>query len=159
MDDDKILNAARQTFHEYLIAKKKRCTSERNAILDCVMSSNNHFCIEEICEQTERNGMHVALATVYNTLELLVDCGLVVRHHFDNKNSKYEKTQGNIGHHHLVCTSCGKIKEMRDSEIFNLLNNKRYRTFYPAYFSLTIYGICSTCHRRAGLKKSKQLNH
>jgi Fur family ferric uptake transcriptional regulator len=156
MNDDKLKATARQKFHEYLSSTGKRRTTERDAILDCVMTTSGHFSIEDLRDSSAQCGVRVSLATVYNTLELLVDCGLVMQHRFDNKMSRYEKMQGTSSHHHLVCTVCGKIKEVRDNEMLATIESKRYRTFYPSYFSLTIFGICSTCHRKAARDKHRQ---
>jgi Fur family ferric uptake transcriptional regulator len=155
MNDDKLKAIARQKFHEYLSSSGKRRTTERDAILDCVMTTSGHFSIEDLCDHTTQHGLRVSLATVYNTLQLLVECGLVMRHRFDNKMSRYEKMQGTSSHHHLVCTVCGKIKEVRDSDMLSTIAAKRYRTFFPAYFTLTTYGVCSTCHRKSSHDKHK----
>jgi Fur family ferric uptake transcriptional regulator len=155
MNDDKLKATARQKFLQYLTSTGKRRTNEREAILDCVMSIDGHFSIEGLRDYVSKHGPLVSLATLYNTLDLLVDCGLVTQHRFDNKMSRYEKTLGASSHHHLICNICGKIKEVRDTELMNAIEAKRYRTFYPTHFALTIYGVCSTCHRKASRVKHK----
>lgn len=96
----------------------------------------------------DADGYHVSRATVYNTMEILVDAGLVRRHNFGSTPAQYEKVAGITNHHHLVCTQCGKVREVKDAEIDRLLSSKRYTSFHPAYADLYIYGVCSRCARR-----------
>ncbi len=150
MNDDKIKVAARDTFTEYMKVKKLRKTPERYAILDKVFDMTDHFFIESLYSALEVDAYHVSRATVYNTIELLIDSGLVRRHKFGNKPTQYEKvtTSGIINHHHLICTQCGKIKEVKDPELIKLVNSRRHPTFHSSYFALYVYGVCSRCMRR-----------
>lgn len=149
MNDDKIKSSARATFTEYMKVKKLRKTPERYAILDKVFDMTDHFFIESLYSALVADAYHVSRATVYNTIELLIDCGLVRRHQFGNKQTQYEKvaTSG-INHHHLICSQCGKIKEVKDPELIKLINFRRYPTFHTSYFALYVYGVCSRCMRR-----------
>lgn len=153
MTDAAHTHPAHRLFDEYLRRNHKRRTSERVALLDCVLATKGHFSVEALCSMVEQAGVRVSVATVYNTVELLVDCGLVVRHRFDSKSSRYEKAMSGGNHHHLVCTRCGKIKEMRDADLDRHLAFKRYVGFTPTYFAVNIYGVCAACRRKS--KKEK----
>jgi len=59
----------------------------------------------------------VSRATLYNTIDLLLDCGLVVKHQFGGNISKYERTYGNENHDHLICTMCGQVWETKNSNL------------------------------------------
>ncbi len=154
MNEDKIKQSVRNTFTEYLHSKKLRKTPERYAILDKVFDMTDHFYIESLYTALESEAYHVSRATVYNTIELLIDCGLVRRHQFNNQPAQYEKITG-IGnnHHHLICTQCGKIKEVKDPELMKMMNARRYPTFHTAYFAIYVYGVCSRCQRKNKKKK------
>lgn len=154
MNEDKIKQSVRNTFTEYLHSKKLRKTPERYAILDKVFDMTDHFYIESLYTALESEAYHVSRATVYNTIELLIDCGLVRRHQFNNQLAQYEKITG-IGnnHHHLICTQCGKIKEVKDPELMKMMNARRYPTFHTAYFAIYVYGVCSRCQRKNKKKK------
>lgn len=156
MVEDKLLAQSRERFDSYLRAKKKRRTVERFAILENVMATTRHFTIESFQQMMEDSGMHVATATLYSTLELLVDCGLVQRHRFGSSSAYYEKVSGVSSHHHLICTVCGRIKEVRDPEIATLLRAKRMPGFSASYFSLNIYGRCSKCQRKSRKSSKNQ---
>lgn len=148
MSDDKLKTSARASFTEYLRNKKLRRTPERYAILDRICELSEHFYVESLHSKLEQNGFHVSKATVYNTMELLVDCGLVRRHQFNNQPAQYERVTGPGNHHHLICTQCGKVKEMKDPDIMRMMNSRRYTAFSAAYFAIYVYGVCSRCQRK-----------
>ena len=85
----------------------------------------------------EKEKFRVSRATLYNTIVLLIDAGLVIKHQFGN-TSQYERSYNNETHHHMICTSCGKVSEFEDEN--------------PSHYSLYIYGLCSKC---MGLKRKK----
>lgn len=156
MNDEKSKTLTRTAFTAYLKSRKLRRTVEREMILEKVMEMPDNFSVDSLrasLEQTYR----VSLATVYNTMQLLTNAGIVRRHQFDGQISRYEKIapSGDGNHHHLVCTECGKIKTVKDIEIARMVNSRRYPTFHATYFTLCIYGVCSRCARR--LKKNKHI--
>ena len=148
MSDDKLKTSARASFTEYLHSKKLRRTPERYAILDRICELSEHFYVESLHSKLEQNGFHVSKATVYNTMELLVDCGLVRRHQFNNQPAQYERVTGPGNHHHLICTQCGKMTEMKDPDLMKAMNSRRYPTFTATYFAIYVYGVCSRCQRK-----------
>ncbi len=137
-----------QAFSDYLSRTGRRRTPERFMILERVMAERGHFSIEELCERIAASGIHVALATAYNTLQLLVDAGIVLRHRFGDRTSLYECVHEASGHQHLICSQCGKVKEVRDTSLAGYLRTKRYPSFTPTCYSLSIYGLCSECARK-----------
>lgn len=153
-------NAAnvRERFDEYLRQNRKRRTSERFAILDMVVKMGGHFTAEELGELLHSDGFPVSSATVYATLELLVDFGLIVRQRFDNQACIYEKASGSASstHHHLICTSCGKIKEVRDPAFSRQVEERCFAGFSQSYYTLYIYGICGACSRKRKKVKKKK---
>lgn len=146
--DKNIRQCPRDVFSDYLAKHHKRRTPERFAILDSAMSTPDHFTIESFHGKLETQGFHVSLATIYSTLELLVDCGLVRRHRFGSDSARYERTAGSTNHHHLVCSRCGKVKEVRDASLSEAISSIRYPGFAASYFSLNIYGLCRACQKR-----------
>ncbi len=153
MDDEKNKIFARNKFTLYLKDKNLRKTPERFAILDRIFSLNNHFDVELLYRMLEEDSYHVSRATIYNTIDLLIDCGLVRRHNFDNQPTRYEKVVTlSPNHHHLICVDCGKIKEVKDKDFFAFMNAKKYNAFTINYYQLYVYGICNNC-----LRKKKRL--
>ncbi len=84
-------------------------------------------------------------ATLYNTLDVLVDAGLVVRHQITVQSVQYELRIYADTHLHLVCTRCGAIRELRNSTLKADMRNLKVSRFTPEYYCLYIYGLCSKC--------------
>lgn len=142
-----------EAFARYLRTTGRRCTAERMAVLDAVMATPGHFTADQLLATLRSGPCPVSTATVYSSLELLVDCGLAARRRFSGASASalYEHLGAGPAarsHLHLVCTVCGKIREMRDTELSSMVAAKRFTGFTPAYFTLDLYGVCSTCQRR-----------
>ena len=132
-----------ETFTEFLEEKKFRKTNERFAILREIYSRDDHFEADELYS-TMKEQFPVSRGTVYNTLEVLEECGLVIRHQFDNRvSSRYEKSYGRKQHDHLFCTDCKKITEFCDPRL-NLIQTMVNNTFdcEIIHHSLTFYSKC-----------------
>ncbi|MFD2933458.1 Fur family transcriptional regulator [Spirosoma flavum] len=149
-----LLATARVKLEESLLAKGLRRSSERFAILDEVYSRNDHFDAEELYQAMHQKAYPVSRATVYNTLDVLIDCGLVRRHHFgeeDNSKSRYEKSLGRQQHAHMVCTVCHRVKEFCDPRLHLIKTNvSTTLQFQVESHSLVFYGQCTddTCETR-----------
>lgn len=126
-------------------------------VLEDALAVSGHFTAEELAKRMLDGGRRVALATVYSSLQLMVECGILHVLRLESGPVRYEAAQS--GHLHLVCTSCGKIKDMRDATIAaDLLRGSRYAAFSPHHFEVSVYGICSSCVRKARRNKKKKLN-
>lgn len=133
-------------FTQFIEAKGLRKTPERFAILKVAQSFDTHFEIDELYKAVDRN-FHVSRSTVYNTVELLCECGILRRLLIDTHHALYEVAKTN--HIHLICTHCGDITEARDQAAFKSLANVKFRGFIPSYFSTCVYGVCEKCARAA----------
>lgn len=155
MSEEKIKASAKSEFDLYMCEHRLRRTPERYAILEQVFSTAAHFSVEDLQAALEACGYHVSRATVYNTLDLLGDAGLVRRNIFGTGAPCYEKVTGTTKHFHLICTRCGKIAEIKDPDIERFVSERRYAKFHPLYADLNIYGLCLRCARKK--KSSKPL--
>ena len=144
MKDENSLDTVRDIFTNFLVERKHRKTPVRFAILERVYAYEGHFKAEDLHKAMSEE-YRVSLATVYNTLELLLECHLVVKHQFGDQIAQYEKTFGSLIHHHLVCSKCGKIKEFSDKAIRAAIQNKKFVHFQMSHYSLYLYGLCSKC--------------
>jgi Fur family ferric uptake transcriptional regulator len=147
MKEESIQPSARSIFTEYLINHKHRKTPERYAILDKIYSLETHFDAETLYGMMQKE-YRVSLATVYNTLELLLDAGLIVKHQFDGLSAEYEKALGGSIHHHLVCTMCGHVKEFTDKKIRKSVQSREFASFKSSHYTLYVYGICKKCNKK-----------
>lgn len=153
MTEDKNIENARECFAAFLRSRGKRQTDERFAILDRAMRQTHHFTIDEFYRLLEDEGYHVSMATVYSTFQLLCEAGLLRRHQFDNR-SEYERLVVGSGHTHLICTHCGRVREVRDADLCDIVGSRHYRGFQTSHFAVYVYGLCSRC-RRAERKSPK----
>ena len=141
---------AQETLTRYLKSSgKHRTTPERYAVLDAVLQSQGHFNAESLYYRMISNGVKISKATVYNTLELLLECGLVSKYRFAESISRYEKAFGIPHHHHMICLECGDILEFVNDRLERIQTEMcNEKEFTPQSSSLQIFGTCSKCKKK-----------
>lgn len=153
METENLKATVKQIFTEYLTANGHRKTPERFAILDTIYSISGHFGIDFLYSlMANEEKFRVSRATLYNTIILLIDAKLVIKHQFGN-SSQYEKSYNMETHHHLICTECGKVMEFQNEALQNAIATAKTSKFQMTHYSLYGYGICSKC---AWAKKRKK---
>ena len=144
MKEEGSFEAIKEIFTEYLKKHHHRKTPERYAILERIYLFEGHFNADVLYNLMQEN-YRVSLATIYNTLELLVESRLIIKHQLGGQFAQYEKIFGSATHHHLICTNCGKVKEFSDKEIRVAIQSKQFAHFQTSHYSLYLYGLCSKC--------------
>jgi Fur family ferric uptake transcriptional regulator len=142
--------AAHDILSKYLkTSGRLRATAERFAVLDAVLETTGHFDAEGLYYRIITSGVKISRATVYNTLDLLQNCGLVSKYRFTESSSRYEKAFGRPHHHHLVCLECGDIIEVVSERLERLQNEVcGENNFSPQSSTLQIFGTCSKCKKK-----------
>lgn len=135
-----------------------RITVAREAILDLLSHTEEHLSAEEVYLSVHEIQPNVGLTTVYRTLELLVQMGLVFKFDFGDGRARYELSQGPKGirhHHHLVCTDCGRVIDYTDfiDDEVELLGRTERGLSRKFKFKITnhviqFYGQCDRCRKK-----------
>jgi Fur family ferric uptake transcriptional regulator len=126
-----------------------RLTAPRRTILEAALRMRGHFTAEELLDRMHAHGVPASKATLYRTLTLLVEKGLLEPREFERGSLRYEAASGEEHHDHMICTGCGGVHEFVDPEIERLQEEAcRGFGFRMLGHSHRIFGLCSRCVAR-----------
>jgi len=148
-------HTAKDTLSGFLKDRGLRPTRERYLLLEEVMRTEGHFDADTLFASLTRRGLKASRATVYNTLEILVQAGLLSRYRFGENHSRYEKAFGRPRHDHMICLECGEILEFVSGKLETLQQEIcSEMEFDMENSTLQIFGRCPACRKRAASPKT-----
>lgn len=134
-----------------LRAAGKRITSQRRLVLTILAQADDHLDAHEIYERARRRGGRFSLSTVYRTLNVLKEVGVVRELHLDGDQHHYE-LDAEDEHCHLVCLECGRVIEVDSAALADLARvAARAHGFEVASAQLELTGFCATCASQKGM--------
>lgn len=145
----KLSNDEIKKLKDNLKDKGYKLTPQRRAIVDMIIrNEGSHLTTEEIYDLVRADCPEIGLATVYRTVQLLEELGVVSKLDLNDGCSRYElvHTEENHQHHHLICTNCGKVIEV-EGDLLEVLehNIEEKYNFKIKNHSVKFYGLCSSC--------------
>jgi Fur family ferric uptake transcriptional regulator len=139
-----------EKFREFLVTKRQRLTREREIIVEEVFSSHEHFEPDDLIERlsNRKDSRRVSRSSVYRTLALMEEGGLLRKVARPNGREVYELDYGYPQHDHMICDQCGTLIEFHNDEIAAIVERiASDQAFLRKSHRLEVYGTCADCRR------------
>lgn len=138
-----------ERFRQYLREHHQPITKQRDLVAQIVFLAEDHLSVEGIRRELKQRSERVGMATVYRTLDLLVESGLVRSHEFGEGFRRYEAMASQSDHEHLICEQCGRVVEFANERLERMLPVLADdHGFQHRRHKVEIYGVCRTCRQQ-----------
>lgn len=145
------MNSEIEVFREFIRKKGLRNTPEREQVVQAVFSIHDHFDVEELYSLLLRRSEKISKATVYRTIPLLLESGLIQEAFFQDGHIHYEHIYGHDHHCHLRCVNCGKVVEFTEQAVREVEQKLEANyDFLVTGHRLEVYGYCGKCKAHLG---------
>jgi Fur family transcriptional regulator, ferric uptake regulator len=140
----------RSMLEAHMAKRGLRSTGQRRVIIDTFFESSEHLTLDQLLKRVKASDPRVGYATVYRTMKMLVEGGIVHEHKFGDGFTRFELADSEAHHDHLICVECGKIEEFEEPLIEELQARIATRHgFQVTDHKHEIYGVCASCQERA----------
>ena len=144
-----------EKFREFLGLRGEKLTTQRRTLVNHIFNSHKHFDADELVADLRNAGLRVSRSTVYRTLSLLVEAGLLRELRLTNRTA-YEHAYGYPSHDHMHCTECGAVIEFSNEQIRRIREEIGLQHgFRPDNHRFIITGSCSDCLRARSRQRRK----
>lgn len=134
-----------------------RSTEQRRLIIDTFFDCVDHVGIEQLLEKVRGVDPRIGYATVYRTMKMLSESGIVHEHRFGDGFTRYELADEQAHHDHLICLTCGSITEFEEPLIEELQDRIAARySFEVVTHKHELYGLCKNCRAKHRPKRKKR---
>ncbi len=136
-------------FREYVRRKGLRFTPEREIIVREIFQINDHFDVDELYLRLRNKGKKLSKASIYRTIPLLIDCGLIQEVYHEDGHMHYEHIYGHEPHGHIRCLGCRRVEEFTDERINQIEQDvvKRYG-YQITGIRFEFVGYCPECQKK-----------
>ena len=143
------LSTILQTFQEHLGRRGLKLTRQREEILRCLMAAERHLGIEELYDTLRKQDPSIGRATIFRTIKLLQECGIVAEVGSASGRAKFELKADRPHHDHMICVECGRIIEFQSPMMERFQDGAiRRHGFVALWHRHEIFGRCITCNKK-----------
>ncbi len=136
-------------FCSFLQERNLKLTFERKSIFDKVVRLKGHFNADSLYESLRDEKARIARGTVYRTIPLLLESGIIQKSVGEGKREFFENQMGKEHHDHLICLSCHKVIEFHSDEIEKIQENIcNHYGFEMSFHDHRMYGHCKSCKKK-----------
>ena len=145
---DKILSEARIVYAEYLKKNKMFFTKERTQLLDFIFDQEGHFSVDELIFEMQKRNVKVSRATLYRSLNQMVDAGILSESDFGHGHTHYEIDLGSKPHVHLICSVSGDVREVHSQKLETALEElAKKEGFKVKRYKIQLFGISKAARK------------
>lgn len=142
------MNVWMEQFNQFILRNGLRHSSQREQVAKIFFSTTTHIGIEDLYKKVQKIDPKIGIATVYRTLNLLVESGLAQKRNFETGANTYEPTPERH-HDHLICVSCQDVIEFHNEKIEQLQEEiARSYKYSLKFHKMELYGICAKCKNK-----------
>ena len=154
--EDKLVQEKEAGFARFIQEQGLKTTRQRNTIVSVFFRLRGHISVEELLVEVKKVNPRIGYATVYRTLHLLVESGLVEERRFGDGLARYEGHSDVEHHDHMICLECGQISEFYNPRLESLQEQLAEENNFQIYrHRLELYGVCKDKGACAARAKSK----